>query len=76
VRWIAQLSRLFRAPDTRAKNRAGKRLWSCSTINWFARHPNFDPMAAAIPVFDEIGNGIASSETCRITVIKSSRKRG
>lgn len=46
----AQLSRLFRAPWTRAKNRAGRRLWSCSTMNWFARHPNFDPMAALLAV--------------------------
>jgi hypothetical protein len=46
-----QLSRLLRAPDTDAKKRAGRRLWSCSTINLFARHPNFDPMAGLLPVF-------------------------
>ncbi|MCO5733519.1 hypothetical protein [Rhizobium sp. SSA_523] len=47
--------RLLRAPDMRAKNRAGRRLWSCSTINWFARHPNFDPMDKVHTSFRGVG---------------------
>lgn len=40
----------------RAKKRAGRRLWSCSTKTFVARHPNFDPMDEDLSVFLFLGN--------------------